>query len=400
MKILMLVPFLPNTETSGGQTRWYNIIRYLSRNHDITLFSMLKDENERRFIPELKKYCSKVKVFKRSKSPWSPKNILLAELGFYPLVVIRNFSLAERREVKRELQKEKYDLIHAEAFYVMPHIPKTNVPIILVEQTIEYMVYKHYVDNKVPFYLKPFYILDVLKLKYWEKHYWKKADQLVAVSQEDKLFMNNLIPGIGVDIIPNGVDSHHFRQKMVKKDKPERVLYGVSNFEWMQNQEAAENLINEVWPKIRNKRPDVKVQIAGRKIPQWLSLLAKEREDVEVAENVKEARDTYAKASIMVAPIKGSGGTRLKILEAMASGLPVVSTSVGVAGLKVSSGDNVLISDTYEGLAKHALRLLENPHLSEKIGKNGQEFVRKYFDWKEIVKLHDPIYEKVIKKEK
>ena len=202
MKILMLVPFLPNTHMSGGQTRWYNIIKLLSKDHDITLFTLIKDESEKKFIPELEKYCKKVKVFTRSKSAWTLKNVLLAEFGFWPLVVIRNFSLRERKAVEKELSLHKYDLIHAEAFYVMPHIPPTDIPTILVEQTIEFQVYKHYVDTEVPFFLKPFYFLDVVKLKYWEKYYWAKADQLVAVSAEDKLNMQKLIPNIKVDIIP------------------------------------------------------------------------------------------------------------------------------------------------------------------------------------------------------
>jgi glycosyltransferase involved in cell wall biosynthesis len=162
---------------------------------------------------------------------------LLAELGFYPLVVIRNFSASERRAVKEELEKEKYDLIHAEAFYVMPHIPATDVPTILVEQTIEYMVYKHYVDNEVPLILKPLYYLDVYKLRYWEKYYWKKADKLMSVSHEDRQVMQELVPGIKVDIIPNGVDADYYVAKKIAKKDPPRVMYGVTNFEWLQNVE-------------------------------------------------------------------------------------------------------------------------------------------------------------------
>ena len=94
----------------------------------------------------------------------------------------------------------------------------------------------------------------------------------------------------------------------------------------------------------------------------------------------------------MVAPIKGSGGTRLKILEAMAASLPVVSTSVGVAGLKLNNGVNVLIADSVEDMANQTIKILENQDLAEKIGKEARKHVINYFDWKSIVKLHDPIY--------
>src|SRR3989304_7801578 len=122
MKCLMIVPYLPTITMSGGQTRWYNIIKYLAKQHDITLFSLIKDDSEKRFIPDLNKYCRKVRVFRRSKKPWTLRNILLSVFGPYPLLVVRNWSLEEKIAIKKELEKEKYDLIHAETFYVMPHL--------------------------------------------------------------------------------------------------------------------------------------------------------------------------------------------------------------------------------------------------------------------------------------
>lgn len=397
MKILMIVPFLPNTSMSGGQTRWYNIIKLLSKEHDITLFTLIKDESEKKFIPELEKYCKKVKIFRRSKSAWTVKNILLAELGFYPLVVIRNFSLRERKAVEKELAEDKYDLIHAEAFYVMPHIPDTNIPTILVEQTIEYMVYKHYVDTKANFWLKPFYMLDVIKLKFWEKHYWKKADRLVAVSEEDKVVMQKEIPGMHVDIIPNGVDARHYATNKYKRKSPPRVMYGVTNFEWLQNAEAVDILINEVWPHVHKQVPQAKLWIVGRKIPNYIVELSKKRKDIEYTESIEDAREAYKNASVMVTPIKGSGGTRLKILEAMAAGLPVVSSPIGVAGLALKRGKHALIEETTQGLAEQTVKLLKNERLARKIGSAGREFVEKNYDWKVIGNLHDKIYEQVKK---
>ncbi|KKQ97359.1 MAG: putative glycosyltransferase [Candidatus Woesebacteria bacterium GW2011_GWB1_39_12] len=397
MKILMLVPYLPTITMSGGQTRWYNIIKYLAKKHDITLFSLIKDESERQFIPELKKYCKKVEVFYRPKKPWTVRNILLSVFGPFPLLVVRNSSLEERRAIKKELLKEKYDLIHAETFYVMPHLGKTNVPTILVEQTIWHDVYKHHVVNEIPFFLRPFFMQDVLKVKFWEKYYWSKADRLFAVSEEDRDAMLALVPKKEVGIIPNGVDCHFFTEKRREKRLPPRILYGVTNFEWLQNQEATKILIEEVWPRIKKVNPNAKVWIVGRKMPYWLKNLSK-NEDIEVTENIPDARDAYRRASVMVAPIKGAGGTRLKILEAMAAGLPVISTSVGVAGLKLTDKVNVLIADTPEEIAERTIMLLKDERLSEIIGEAGRKHVQKNFDWESIVKLHDPVYRELAKR--
>ncbi|OGM28829.1 hypothetical protein A2962_05100 [Candidatus Woesebacteria bacterium RIFCSPLOWO2_01_FULL_39_61] len=396
MKILMLVPYLPTITMSGGQTRWYNIIKYLAKKHDITLFSLIKDDSERKFIPELLKYCKKVRVFTRPKKPWTIRNIFLSVFGPFPLLVIRNQSLEERRAIRQELEGEKYDLIHAETFYVMPHLGKLSVPTILVEQTIWHEVYKHYVVNEVPWFLRVFYMQDVVKIMFWEKYYWSKADRLFGVSREDREAMLKLVPNKKVGIIPNGVDTNFYKQKKVEKKYPPRILYGVTNFEWLQNQEATEILITKVWPKIRDYFSEAKIWIVGRKIPVWVKKDVKE--GVEVTENIPDARDAYGGATIMVAPIKGAGGTRLKILEAMAAGLPVVSTKVGVAGLNLTNGENVLIADTIDELAEKAVSLLKDRAFAGKVGEAGRKHVEKYFDWKSIVKLHDPIYKELASK--
>ncbi len=397
MKILMLVPYLPTITMSGGQTRWYNIIKYLAKKHEITLFSLIKDDSEKRFIPELEKYCKKVRVFTRPKRPWMVINILLSVFGPYPLLVIRNQSLEEKRAIKKELENEKYDLIHAETFYVMPHLPKTKVPVIQVEQTIWHDVYKHYVMHEVPILLRPFYLQDVAKIMLWEKYYWNKADKLFAVSEEDRVAMKKLVPKKKVGIIPNGVDTKFYKEKKFVKKTPPRILYGVTNFEWLQNQEATNLLIKKVWPIIKKRYPNSRLWIVGRKIPEWVKKESNKKK-IEVTENIPDAREAYGSATLMVAPIKGSGGTRLKILEAMAAGLPVVSTSVGVAGLNLENGKDVLIGDTVEDLAEKAITLLGDKKLARRIGQSGKEHVSKHFDWESIVKLHDPIYNELLAK--
>ncbi len=397
MKILMLVPYLPTITMSGGQTRWYNIIKYLARKHEITLFSLIKDESEKKFIPQLQKYCKEVRVFSRPKKPWTLRNILLSVIGPFPLLVVRNWSFEEKKALQRELTDEKYDLIHTETFYVMPHLGKTDIPIIQVEQTIWHEVYKHHVMTEIPKLLRPFFLLDVAKIIFWEKHYWKKADGLFAVSQEDQVVMQKLLPGKSVNIIPNGVDCDYYKKTKVIKSYPPRILYGVSNFEWLQNQEAVKLLLDSVWPKLKREYElPVKMWIVGRKMPEWIKKRSMVDEDILITENIPDARDAYASANIMITPIKGGGGTRIKILEAMAAGLPVISTKVGVAGLNVIDGKNVFIADKVDDIVDKAITLLKNPVLNAAIGLNGQKHVKKYFDWKSIVKMHEPIYSKLL----
>lgn len=393
MKILMLTPYLPFPLMSGGQTRSYNLIKNLSKKHEITLFSLIKDEGERKYIPELSKYCEDVRVFNRPAKPWTLSNILRTGFSTYPFLVVRNLAMSENRAIKEELQSRKYDLIHAETFYVMPHIPKTSVPILLVEQTIEYLVYKHYVEEQAPKLLRPLLTIDVMKLKYWETYYWRQARKVVAMSDSDKEQMRILSPGLSIDIVPNGIDMEYFLEKKRRLISPPRILY-VGNFTWLQNIEAVELLVNKVWPSVKAEIPDIKLWIVGMHMTDYIKSL--KSDDIEVTEGMPDIRDAYIKSTVLVAPIKGPGGTRLKILEAMASALPVVTTSVGAEGLGVSDGNEALIDDNLDELVGSLVRVLKDPKLGAKLGGLGRNFVAKNYTWEVSAKKLDRIYEEIV----
>src|SRR3989339_1102931 len=210
MKVLMLTPYLPYPLVSGGQIRTYNLLKQLSKFHDITLFALIKNHDEERYLQELRPYCKKIKLFKRTQNPFVIRNILLAGFSPYPFVVTRNLPLDMKRAVRSELARGSYDLIHAETFYMMPNLPPTSIPTILAEQTIEYLGYQDYMKKASPL-LKPILAIDVMKIKYWEQYFWKKADKLITMSEEDKQFIQReLHTKLNISVVANGVDLEFF----------------------------------------------------------------------------------------------------------------------------------------------------------------------------------------------
>ena len=394
MKVLMLTPYLPYPLLSGGQTRSYNLIKNLSDKHEITLFSLIKKEGERQHISQLEKFCKKVSVFKRSETPWTFRNIALTGFGAYPFLVMRNLVQEERAAVREELGKEKFDLIHAETFYVMPHIPKTKTPILLVEQTVEYLVYKHYVEERARILLRPFMWVDLLKLKYWETYFWRQAKKVVAMSNSDMRAMESLSSGLDINVVPNGIDVKYFSQKARKSSDKLRILY-VGNFSWLQNIEAVEILVNVVWPEIKKRIPKATLWVVGMNMTDEIRSLGK-RADIEINEGIPDIRDAYNNADILVTPIEGPGGTRLKILEAMASGLPVVTTPVGAEGLGVKDGKEVIIKKNYKDMAKAVIEVLNSPPLATKLGGEAKKFVERNYSWVKNAELLDKIYREVV----
>jgi glycosyltransferase involved in cell wall biosynthesis len=309
-------------------------------------------------------------------------------------LVIRNLSPKEKSAIKEELAKEEYDLIHAETFYVMPHLPETTIPVLLVEQTIEYLVYNHYVNQQAPFFLRPLLRIDVAKLRFWERDFWKKADKVVAVSQADKKEMLKLAPGLDVGIVPNGVNLEFFKVKKSWKEKEPRVLF-VANFKWLQNVEAAQVLINKVFPNIKKKIAGAKLWIVGQYIPGEITEEKSKDITVDSLEEDDEEgiRNAYYNASVFVSPLRGPGGTRLKHFAAMAAKLPLITTKVGAEGLGAVDGKHLLIEDDPKKLAQRAIEVLSSPKKAEQIAIDARELVKDRFSWEKMSQHLDDIYE-------
>jgi len=396
MRILMLTPYLPYPPSSGGQIRSYNLIKQLSKKHKITLCSLIKYDDEKKNVKELEKYCEEVKVFKRAEKPWTINNILKTGFSAYPFLVIRNYSSEEKRFVSKALKEGHYDLIHAETFYVSPHIPPTDVPIVLVDQAIEYQVYQHFVKNFKLAFLKPFLAIDVLKIKYWETHYWKRAAHTIAVSERDAKSMQQFVSKNKVSVIPNPVGEDLIANVPLHFSK--RILFQ-GNYAWLQNVEAVEVIVKKVFPLILKKVPDARLIISGQNADKVKHLKTQNLEIVDLEmgdiEGVKKA---YHTSGLMLAPLYGPSGSRVKIVGAMAAKVPVVTTSIGIEGIDAKDGESVLIADSIEDLASQAVRLMTDIKLYEKIAKNARKLVEEKYTYQVISEKLDEIYREVTKK--
>ncbi len=390
MKVLMITPYLPYPPSSGGQIRSYNLIKQLSKYHEVTLYSLIKDQSEEKYVKNLEKYCIKVNVFRRPQKPWTPKNIINTGLSFFPFLVIRNYSQKERAELQKDLNTNNYDIIHAETFYVSPHIPKTSVPVVLVDQTIEYQVYQHYVKNfrYPPF--RPILSIDVLKIKYWETYYWKKAAQVVAVSENDASKMRKLVPHLNVSVVPNGVGEDLMEDVNIHFSKT--ILF-MGNYAWLQNIEAAKVLATEVFPLVLKKIPDATLTIAGQNTDKVNMLMSDHVKLVDLGiEDIEGVKKAYHSHGVLVAPLYGPGGTRLKILGAMAAKLPVVTTDIGIEGIDAINGESVLFGKRAIDLADLTIKILEDKSLYNKIAHNARKLVEEKYSYEAIAKKLDNIY--------
>ncbi len=394
MKILMLTPYLPYPLLSGGQIRTYNLLKTLAKKHDVTLFALIKDYDEKQYIPELEKYCSSVRVFKRSSKPFTLKTVFQTAFSSFPFLVIRNHVPAVMDAVRQELAGGEYDLIHAETFYMMPHLPKTTVPILLVEQTIEYLGYESYAQKAHPL-IKPLLNIDIAKIKRWEKYYWNLCKTLVVMSEDDKNFLADKVEDpTKIEVVANGVDTAWFAQKKrLEPDVP--TLLSVGTFKWLPNIEAVSFLVDKVWPIISAQLPTARLWIVGN--APTPKILAYEKHDprITVTGRIPDIRDAFNQAHVLVAPVFSGKGTRYKILEAMASGTPIVATTTAVEGLAVKQHTHVLTSNTAAGMAAHVIDLLHDKQKRADLAAAGKTFVSQNYDWSLISQKLDTIYKAI-----
>ena len=377
MKILFISPVLPLPLTSGGQIRSYNLVKALSVNHEVILLSYYRQEEEKKHLSSLEKICKETILLKRKYKPWSLPVLLKTLFSSRPLVM--NLYDTEKPLIS---EKDNYDLIYCECFYLMDKIGKTKIPIMLSDQNIEYLAYQRYLDN-LPLWKKVFFWLpmkwDILKMKHWEKRMWLKADKLAVMSDSDKKIVEKEIERKNTVIVPNGVDTGLFN--ITKQDQTLKTILFVGDFKWFQNVQAVEWLIKGIFPEIKKQIPKAKLSIVGRHMPQWLQTL--KIEGIILDETVEDIRDAYKKATVFLAPLKSGSGTKYKILEAMASGVPVVTTSIGAEGLDNSG---MIIKKTGQDLAKATIDVLNNPQKYEALTKKARKLVEDNYTWSMIGK--------------
>ena len=381
MRILFVSAVLPYPLYSGGQIRIYNLLKKASLHHDITLCAFTRDSAEDRYKNELK-FCKKVHTVLRG-SAWQWSYVMRSVLGRYPFVFSTYNLHSMQVLIEKELSRTSYDLIHIEPGYVFPSLPKTNVPIVVGEHNIEHEVYEGYIRRFSIIPLRPLLYVDVLKLRAWERIVWNKAAHVITVSIRDASTVASVVGEDKITVASNGVDIAAFPFAPKKEiDAHAPVFLFVGNFSWMQNRDAVLVLVGNIWNGIRAKYPDAILRIVGKNMPASLKKKVLQ-EGVVLLEDIEDIRLQYRKADVLVAPIRIGGGTKFKILEAMASGLPVVTTIKGIEGLRVENGKHVIVVDDPKDMVAAVDDALDKK-IRESITKAARGKIEQEYSWKTI----------------
>lgn len=380
LKILWVLPYLPWPTSSGGKTRQYHLLRTLAgAGHRITLLVQSKtalDEDARQALEPL---LERLIVLPRR--PLRSATTLLA-LAASPLPMLASINGYAPALSKRfaELLDEPWDIVQIEHSYSFQPfeqaLRQAAQPFILTEHNVESALGGATYD-RFPAWLKPLVLLDQWRYRRWERRVMRQAERVVAVTESDAVALGRIVGG-PVPVVVNGVDCARYATVTPAHDS--RRLLFIGNYEYPPNVDAVEWALGEVMPRVWQQCPEATITIAGHALPQdWPQRWPDAR--IEWHGFVPDLTVLQSRAALFFAPLRQGGGSKLKVLEAMAAGLPVVTTSQGVSGLAVTAGAEYDGGDDADTLAGALLRQLADPAGAAAIGAAGRAYVRRAHDW-------------------
>jgi glycosyltransferase involved in cell wall biosynthesis len=260
-----------------------------------------------------------------------------------------------------------------------------KTPIVLIEQNIEYLLYKRQVEIQKNLVLRIGMQWDVWKMRREEVLFWKRARYLGGLSLLDNAEIRSVTGRQDLLLLENGVNLAWFSEKLGLIRKKNRVLF-VGSFSYFANVDALIWLLEDIWPRFitKHKSTEVELHIVGRGADANLKDLVS-KNGMVIDESVEDIRVAFQEATVLVAPLRAGSGTKYKILEAMASHCPVLTTDVGAEGLKVSNGKQLIVENESAKLADMLGELIANESMREQLTLQGYNFVKEYYDWPKVI---------------
>ena len=396
MKILFLSPTVPFPLTDGGRIRVFNLLKQIAQKSEVTLLALETQPTDAEGVAQLQQLGIQVHLVPNA--PTLPRLSLgtLANAFFkrQPITVARYDLPAYRQKFKELIATDTFDLVHYEMFHTAQFQTETDLPSVLSQQNVDSAIWRRLCGETVnPFY-KFAYWTQQLAFQRYERVLSPKFDAVTCTSDIDAAVFQQHCAEDVIEIIPNGVDVAHY-QPDFSAEAPAHLIY-IGSMDWYPNEDAVGFFADEVLPRIQERVSDVKFSIVGGNPSARVQKLA-EKEGIVVTGRVPEIKPYFAEATVFVVPLRIGSGTRLKILEALAMGKAIVSTSVGAEGLDLKDGEEIFIADESTAFADAVTRLLTDPTLRRRIGENGRARVERDYDWRSIGEKLHTLYESLIK---
>lgn len=376
---------------NGSKLRIYNLLHGLSQLHDVTLLSFADQPGVSPDAPEIAEICSKVKVI-----PWREfdPNTARARLGMFSLTprsIIDTFSSEMAQAITDALDEQPYDLVITSQLQMAAYYPYFKNTSAIFEELEIGLFYDQAFSSTDKVRFRHF--LTWFKLRTYLSQLLDAFQACTVTSeQEQSLVEQNFSQYDGrIVVIPNCLNMSEYKNVVVEKKSNTLVFTG--SFKYHTNYDAMVWFVRDIFPHILEQLPDTQLIITGDHANKPLP----SKKNIILTGYVDDIKSLIASCTVSLVPLLDGGGTRLKILEAMALGTPVVSTSKGAEGLEVTSGEDIFIANEPIDFAASVIRLLGDEQLHSKLAINAKSKVQKSYDWGEMSSIYEELVQSVSK---
>ncbi|MHB9036657.1 MAG: glycosyltransferase family 4 protein [Armatimonadota bacterium] len=382
--IIFLAHLFPLPLDSGGKIKSYYTLRALASEHDVRVLAYVRSDEERDCMEDLRAICGDIQTvpLRRGKVRQICDLARASALG-QSFIVSRDFRTEMQTAFDRLVADCQPDVVHIDHLQMAQFVDfRTGYKTVLDHHNVESMIIKRLAETSESRPTRLYADLEWPKLQKYELDVCRQADLVLTVSDEDKSTLNELCPGMeNITCVPIGVDVDYF--KHVEREPGSKNILSVGTMYWPPNVDSMLYFCRDILPIVKTEIPGCTVTIAGQRPVESVQALASDP-SINVTGYVSDSREISKNCGVFVVPLRSGSGVRVKILNALAMGLPVVSTSVGAEGLAVKSGKHLLLADTPRDFARAVVEVLRSPELADEIGRNGRALVCDSYSWSRV----------------
>mgnify|MGYP000021983608 CR=1 FL=1 len=389
MKILCLSAYLPGRGLHGGSSRIFELFHYLHRFHELTLLTFRNKNDDDSRVHELKQLCDKLIIVPM------PERRPFYLFPFEPFVDY--MSVEFRARLQKLLKKERFDLAQLEYVQMGIYLKELGkIPTVLTEHEVNFMAYR----KNIPFLSNPaqkvkmYY--DSLQVMKRELEILQRVDRIICMNRLEADELYGYVPAEKIDVLPHGVDTDYFAPRDGVETEPLSIgFFGA--YHHYPNVDAVHFFVDRVFPLIRERVPEAKFHVIGIHPPKEFDTF-RDRPGVVITGFVPDIREALARCQVIVAPLRMGLGMRVKVMEALAMGKPVVATELAAAGLDVVDGQHLIIANHAENFAESVCYLLQDRQCAENLGREGRALVAGQYNYTNIGQRLEAIYQQAVKR--
>ncbi len=408
MKILFLTQIVPYPPDAGPRVKTWHVLRSLAmQGYSVTLVSFVRPE-EVPHLSALDAVCEAVHTVPIHRSRVTDVWYMIRSfLASRPFLVERD-DLPEMQAVVDKLVKANdFDFIHADQLTMVQFalrgakaVKNKKPKVIFDAHNAVWSIVERMRENAL-WFLKPVLAIEAKRVKRYEGELLKQVDHVLAVTDvdqaglEEALHVSKIKSGervAPITVVPIATDTSQLQP--IKRKSGSKNIITLGTLHYPPNADGIRWFFNEIFPLIREQVPDVTLTIIGKNPPQdFLDFAAKNPDAVKVTGYVPELPPYLEQSALMVVPVRAGGGMRVRILEAFAYAMPIVTTTIGLEGIRAEPERDVLVADTAPDFARRVIELLNDASLQEKLSVNGRRLAETKYDWQVVLSAMKPIYQ-------